>query len=64
MNTNCQEIFLRIERLVLGEKLNFSTTIFESQGRFAQYFNNYAISLKPAGGNPAIVNTTVNVRTK
>jgi hypothetical protein len=27
---------------------------FESQGRFAGYFN-YAESIKPAGGNPAIL---------
>ncbi|WP_395052830.1 gliding motility protein RemB [Flavobacterium sp.] len=39
----------------LGEQLNFTTTIYESQGRFADYFNNYANSIKPAGGNPAII---------
>ena len=39
----------------LGEQLNFSTTIFESQGVFADYFNQYARSIKPAGGNPAII---------
>ncbi|WPO80733.1 energy transducer TonB [Flavobacterium sp. KACC 22761] len=39
----------------LGKKLNFTTTIFESQGRFAGYFNDYAESLKPSGGNPAII---------
>jgi hypothetical protein len=39
----------------LGKQLNFTTTIFESQGRFADYFNNYAASIKPAGGNPAII---------
>ncbi len=39
----------------LGEQLNFSTTIFESQGIFADYFNRYAQSIKPAGGNPAII---------
>jgi hypothetical protein len=33
----------------LGDKLNFSTTVFESQGRFADYFNRYAESIKPAG---------------
>ncbi|HEX8016351.1 MAG TPA: gliding motility protein RemB, partial [Flavobacterium sp.] len=32
-----------------------TTTIFESQGRFAGYFNDYANSLKPSGGNPAII---------
>lgn len=39
----------------LGEQINFTTTIYESQGRFADYFNNYARSIKPAGGNPAII---------
>lgn len=39
----------------LGKQLNFTTTIYESQGRFANYFNNYANSIQPAGGNPAII---------
>lgn len=39
----------------LGSQLNFTTTVFESQGRFADYYNRYAISIKPAGGNPAII---------
>jgi hypothetical protein len=39
----------------LGDKLNFTTTVFESQGRFADYFNRYAESIRPAGGNPAII---------
>jgi hypothetical protein len=39
----------------LGAHLNFSTTFYESQGRFADYYNQYAISIKPSGGNPAIV---------
>lgn len=39
----------------LGKELVFTTTIFESQGRFANYFNNYANSIKPAGGDPAII---------
>lgn len=39
----------------LGKQLNFTTTIFESQGRFADYYNRYAESIKPAGGNPAII---------
>jgi len=39
----------------LGKNLNFTTTFYESQGRFADYYNQYAISLKPSGGNPAIV---------
>jgi hypothetical protein len=39
----------------LGSQINFTTTIFESQGRFADYFNRYAESIKPDGGNPAII---------
>ena len=39
----------------LGEQLTFSTTIYESQGRFADYYNTYAESIKPSGGNPAII---------
>ncbi|HEY0046737.1 MAG TPA: gliding motility protein RemB [Flavobacterium sp.] len=39
----------------LGSQINFTTTIFESQGRFADYFNNYAESIAPSGGNPAII---------
>ena len=39
----------------LGDMLNFTTTVFESQGRFADYYNRYAKSIKPAGGNPAII---------
>lgn len=39
----------------LGDNLNFTTTVFESQGRFADYFNRYAESIKPAGGNPAVI---------
>ena len=39
----------------LGKQLNFSTTIFESQGKFANYYNVYANSIKPSGGNPAII---------
>jgi hypothetical protein len=39
----------------LGSRLNFTTTFYESQGRFADYYNDYANSIKPSGGNPAIV---------
>jgi len=39
----------------LGKKFNFYTTIFESQGRFAQYYNQYAESLKAFGPDPAII---------
>jgi hypothetical protein len=39
----------------LGKKLTLSTSIYESQGRFAQYFNDYAESLKAFGPDPAII---------
>jgi hypothetical protein len=39
----------------LGTNFNFTTTIYESQGRFADYFNRYAESIKPSGGNPAVI---------
>ena len=39
----------------LGEKFNFSASVYESQGRFAQYFNDYAESLKAFGPDPAII---------
>ena len=39
----------------LGKKVNFYATLFESQGRFADYVNTYAESIKPDGGNPAII---------
>lgn len=39
----------------LGKNLNFYTVLYENQGRFAEYFNRYAESIRPDGGNPAIV---------
>lgn len=39
----------------LGKKLNFYASIFESQGRFADYVNRYAESLKAFGPDPAII---------
>lgn len=44
----------------LGRQVTFSTTIFENQARFANYFNVYAESLKPYGplseqGDPAVI---------
>ncbi len=39
----------------LGEQLTFSTTIFESQGNFANYYNNYSQSIKAGGGVPAVI---------
>ncbi|WP_298498274.1 gliding motility protein RemB [uncultured Algibacter sp.] len=39
----------------LGNKLNFYASVFESQGRFADYVNRYAESLKAFGPDPAII---------
>lgn len=39
----------------LGKQLNFTTSIYESQGRFADYYNQYAESIAPSGGNPAVI---------
>jgi len=39
----------------LGKNLNFYTVVYESQGTFAGYFNRFARSIRPDGGNPAIV---------
>ena len=39
----------------IGKKFSFFTVFYESQGRFADYFNRYAESIKPSGGNPAII---------
>lgn len=39
----------------LGKNLNFHTVLYESQGRFAGYYNDFSRSLKPDGGNPAII---------
>lgn len=39
----------------IGKELQFTTTLYESQGRFADYFNNYSESIKPSGGNPAVI---------
>lgn len=39
----------------IGKNLSFFGVIYESQGRFADYFNRYAESIRPAGGNPAII---------
>ena len=38
----------------LGKQLNFTTTIYESQGRFAEYFNQYIEYLGPANGVPIV----------
>ncbi|MBO3115556.1 gliding motility protein RemB [Winogradskyella sp. DF17] len=39
----------------LGKNLTLSTSIYESQGRFAEYFNQYAESLRAFGPDPAII---------
>lgn len=39
----------------IGKNLSFFAVIYESQGRFADYFNRYAESIRPDGGNPAII---------
>jgi len=39
----------------LGKKFNFYTSIFESQGRFPQYYNQYAESIRAYGSDPAII---------
>lgn len=39
----------------IGSQLSFTTTIFESQGRFADYYSRYIESLRPSGGNPATI---------
>ena len=39
----------------IGKQIGFFGVIYESQGRFADYFNQYAESIRPAGGNPAII---------
>ena len=39
----------------ISKKLTFYGAIFESQGRFADYFNRLALSRAPADGYPAVV---------
>ena len=39
----------------LGKIVNFSATVLESQGRFADYVNSKTRSFAPDGGNPGIV---------
>ena len=39
----------------LGKNFNFHTVIYENQGRFADYYNRLAESIKPDGGDPAII---------
>lgn len=39
----------------LGKRFNLSASVYESQGRFADYFNQYAESLRAFGPDPAII---------
>jgi len=39
----------------IGKQFSFFSVIYESQGRFADYFNRFAEARKPSGGNPAII---------
>lgn len=39
----------------LGKNLSFYSVIYENQGRFAEYYNRYAESIRPDGGDPAII---------
>jgi len=39
----------------LGKNVNFFAVIYESQGRFADYFNRFGEARRPAGGNPALI---------
>lgn len=39
----------------LGKKFNFYSVVYESQGRFADYFNRYAESLRPGTEGAAII---------
>ncbi|WP_439152333.1 gliding motility protein RemB [Winogradskyella sp.] len=39
----------------LGKRFNLTASVYESQGRFADYFNEFAESLKAFGPDPAII---------
>lgn len=39
----------------LGRQVTFTTTIYETQARFADYYNRYAVSIRPDGGDPAVI---------
>ncbi|NRD18979.1 gliding motility protein RemB [Winogradskyella eckloniae] len=49
---NTRGIFLQAG---IGKRFNFTTSVYESQGRFADYFNAYAESLRAFGPDPAII---------
>jgi len=48
----------------LGKKFNFMTSIYESQGRFADYFNRYVESLAASPGEPIVPGRGVSKRFK
>lgn len=39
----------------LGKDFSFYTVLYENQGRFAEYYNRYSESIRPDGGDPAII---------
>ena len=39
----------------IGKQINFFAVVYESQGRFADYYNRFTESLRPSGGNPGII---------
>jgi len=39
----------------LGKRFNLSASVYESQGRFAEYFNQFSESLRAFGPDPAII---------
>ena len=39
----------------IGKQVSFFAAVYESQGRFADYFNRYAEARAPDGGNPAVI---------
>lgn len=39
----------------LGKSIVFTTSVYESQGRFTGFYNAYAESIAPSGGDPAII---------
>lgn len=48
----------------LGKKLNFYSTVFESQGRFAGYVNRYIESIRASGSEPIVPGRGVSKRFK
>jgi len=48
----------------LGKKFNFYTSIFESQGRFADYVNRYIESIRASGSEPIVPGRGVSKRFK